>query len=36
MLWKLNFITIWALILITEFEWKIENKDTLRKWLLVD
>jgi hypothetical protein len=26
MLWMLNFITIWVLNLITEFEQKIENK----------
>jgi hypothetical protein len=31
MLWKLNFITIWVLNLITKFERKIENKNILRK-----
>jgi hypothetical protein len=27
MLWKLNFIIIWVLNSIIEFEWKIENKN---------
>jgi hypothetical protein len=31
MLWKLNFITILILISITEFEWKMENKNDLQK-----
>jgi predicted secreted protein len=32
MLWKLNFIIILILNSITEFEWKIENKNDLEKW----
>jgi hypothetical protein len=31
MLWKLNFITIWVLNSITEFEQKVENKNDLQK-----
>jgi hypothetical protein len=31
MLWKLKFITIWVLNLITEFEQKIKNKNNLQK-----
>jgi predicted secreted protein len=31
MLWKLSFITILVSNSITEFEWKIENKNDLRK-----
>jgi hypothetical protein len=31
MLWNLNFITIWVLNSITEFERKIENKNDLWK-----
>jgi hypothetical protein len=36
MLWKLNFITIWVSNSITEFEQKMENKNNLRKWSLID
>jgi hypothetical protein len=36
MIWKLNFITIWVLNLVTEFERKMENKNILWKWSLVD
>jgi hypothetical protein len=36
MLWKFNFITIWVLNLIKEFERKIENKNDLRKRSLID
>jgi hypothetical protein len=36
MLWKLNFITIWVLDSITEFERKMENKNILRKRSLID
>jgi hypothetical protein len=36
MLWMFNFITIWVLNLVTEFEWKMENKNILWKRSLVD
>jgi hypothetical protein len=36
MLWKLNFITIWVLNLIIEFEQKIENKMIYESETLID